>query len=61
MPRYRLVLTGHAEQRMIEYDISLNDLRQVIDEGDVLRHYPEDRPYESCSCWGSRRNVRFMW
>lgn len=42
MSRYRLVLTGHAEQRMIDYDVTMNDIKQVIDEGDVLRHYSEE-------------------
>lgn len=32
---------------MIDHAVSLQDLRQVIDDGEVLRRYPEDKPYES--------------
>ena len=43
----RLVFRVHALQRMFERAISEDDVRHVLATGEVIREYPEDRPYPS--------------
>jgi hypothetical protein len=44
---YRLVFRKHAERRRRENAASVADVARVLREGEILRTYPEDRPYES--------------
>jgi hypothetical protein len=44
---YRLVFRKHAERRRRENAASVADVKRVLREGETLRTYPEDRPYES--------------
>lgn len=43
----RLIFRVHALQRMFERQISEDDVRHVLDTGEVIRGYPEDKPYPS--------------
>ena len=45
----------HALQRMFLRDISEEDVRKVILEGEVLENYPDDEPYPSRLILGWRR------
>ena len=44
--------TGHAFQRMFERSVSPEEVRQVIDGGEVIQEYPDDRPFPSCLILG---------
>jgi len=37
----------HALRRMFERGISVEDVESVLDAGEVVESYPEDRPYPS--------------
>jgi hypothetical protein len=41
------VFSGHAVRQMFARSISADDIRTVIDEGEVIASYPDDRPYPS--------------
>jgi hypothetical protein len=43
----RLVFRVHALRRMFERGISDEDVRQVLEFGDTIEEYPDDRPYPS--------------
>jgi hypothetical protein len=43
----KLVFRVHAIQRMFERAISRDDVRHVLEKGQVIRTYPDDRPYAS--------------
>jgi YgiT-type zinc finger domain-containing protein len=43
----RLVYRVHAIQRLYERGISLHDARRIIEAGEVIREYGEDRPFPS--------------
>ncbi len=43
----KLQFSGHALQRMFARGISPGDVRQVIDEGEIIAEYPNDRPFPS--------------
>lgn len=43
----RLVFRVHAVQRMAEREITIDDVRDVVQNGEVIRDYPDDTPYPS--------------
>jgi hypothetical protein len=42
-----LVFRIHAIQRMFQRGISKDDVRQVLEVGQVIEEYPEDQPHPS--------------
>jgi len=44
---HRLVFRVHAIQRMFERRIMEEDVREVVENGETIEHYPEDSPYPS--------------
>jgi hypothetical protein len=43
----KLTYRVHAIQRMFERSISREDVRHVIEHGEIIRDYPDDMPYPS--------------
>lgn len=43
----RLEITRHAAQRMLEHDLLHADVERVLETGEVIESYPDDRPYPS--------------
>ena len=43
----KLTFRLHAVQKMFERQISTEDVREVIENGEVIREYADDRPYPS--------------
>lgn len=42
-----LVFRVHALRRMVERGITPEDVRQVVERGETIATYPEDKPYPS--------------
>ncbi len=53
----KIVFRIHALQRMFERRISEEDARAVIESGEVIEDYPDDKPYPSQLLLG-RRDAR---
>ena len=47
MPSGKLVFRVHAIRRMFERGITIADVRNVLDNGEVIEDYPNDFPYPS--------------
>ena len=45
MADIRLVFRVHAIQRMFRRGISDEDIRHVLESGEIIQEYPEDQPY----------------
>lgn len=43
----RLVFRAHAIRRMFGRGVTLADVRQVVDSGEVIENRPDDLPYPS--------------
>ena len=43
----KLVFRAHAVRRMYERQISDADVRHVLESGETIENYPDDRPYPS--------------
>ena len=42
-----LVFSSHAVQRMFERGISPSDVRSIVNSGEVIAEYPDDKPFPS--------------
>jgi hypothetical protein len=42
-----IVFSDHAIGQMFKRDILVDDVKQVIDIGEVIKEYPNDKPYPS--------------
>ncbi len=47
MSRDKLVFRVHAVRRMVQRQISVDDVRHVLATGEVIENYPDDTPYPS--------------
>lgn len=47
---YRLTL--HAQKRMDQRGITLEDLKDVLCHGQIIEEYPHNQPYPSCLMMG---------
>ena len=50
----QLLFRVHAIQRMFERKISVEDVKHILDAGEVIEDYPDDTPYPSQLMLGSR-------
>ena len=42
-----IITSLHALKRMISRNITDKDIKQVIEDGETIREYPDDKPYPS--------------
>ena len=43
----RIVLSRHARQRLFERGVAVEAVTRIIEEGETILHYAEDKPYPS--------------
>lgn len=43
----RIIYRVHAIQRMLDRGVSTDDIRTVLEHGEVIDLYPDDKPYPS--------------
>lgn len=53
----RLHFSGHAVRRMFERQIREEDVRLVVESGEVIADYPDDTPYPSRLLLGSAQGL----
>lgn len=49
----QMAITEHARRRLIERNISVNDIIQCIDSGEIIKQYEDDKPFPSCLVLGA--------
>ena len=59
MARFELVFRVHAIQRMFQRGISMDEVRQVVENGETIGSYPDDTPNPSRLILG-RDNSRVL-
>jgi len=52
----RLLIRLHAARRMLERNITIDEIEFVIDAGEVIEDYPEDEPFPSRLLLGWPKN-----
>src|SRR5689334_17271561 len=45
--RRRLIFRMHATRRMFERRVGVEEIRRVVEAGDIVEDYPDDTPYPS--------------
>jgi len=43
----KLIFRTHALRRMFERDVRIQDIRDIIDNGEIIKNYDDDMPYPS--------------
>jgi hypothetical protein len=51
-------VTQHAQQEMIEEDITLEEVKEALYNGEILENYPEHRRGSCCLINGNTNNNR---
>jgi hypothetical protein len=46
-PSQQILFRLHALERMFERRITVEDVRAVVSEGELVQNYPDDKPYPS--------------
>ena len=52
-----IIWTSHVARRMAERDISKEEILDAIEQGEVIKRYPDDRPYPSVLLYGNGLHV----
>ena len=52
----KIYWTEHALKRMVVRDISRDDVKNCIINGEIIEEYPEDYPYPSALIFGRKLN-----
>ena len=47
MDYQKVIFSGHAVKQMFQRKISRDEVKAVLDYGEVIAEYPDDRPYPS--------------
>lgn len=55
-----IAITEHARQRLIERGITINDIVRCIAKGEIIRQYPDDKPFPSCLILGTAVNDSYI-
>jgi hypothetical protein len=53
----RIIFSGHAVRQMFSRSISKDDILAVIERGQIIAEYPDDKPYPSRLMLGFVNNV----
>ena len=53
-----IAITRHGKDRMIERNITVNEIIGVIDNGEIIRQYEDDKPLPSCLILGKGKSGR---
>ena len=56
----KIALTKHARQRLAERKITIDDIVNGIDTGEVIKQYEADKPLPSCLVLGLSVNNKYI-
>ena len=55
-----IAVTKHAKIRLQERGITIGDIQHAIQSGEIIKQYPDDKPFPSCLLLGKSEQNRFM-
>lgn len=56
----QIAITEHARRRLVERGISVDDIIQCIDTGEIIKQYEDDKPFPSCLVLGAAVNEVYI-
>lgn len=54
----KVFVTAHATERFRQRGIKVKDIRNAIENGEIIEQYPDDFPYPSCLILGQTKDSR---
>ena len=51
-----IAITKHANNRLKERNITIDDIKSAIQSGEIIRQYEDDKPFPSCLILGVGEN-----
>mgnify|MGYP003306612288 FL=1 len=55
-----IIITEHARIRLIERQITVNDIITCIETGEIIKQYEDDKPFSSCLILGMSIGNKFI-
>ena len=55
-----IVITQHSRKRMAERGIALADVRNAVENGEIIEQYPDDFPFPSCLIFGKAKDSKAL-
>ena len=55
-----IAVTEHARIRLIERNITMQDVIKCIETGEIIKQYEDDKPFPSCLILGISINNRYL-
>lgn len=55
-----IIVTEHARIRLVERNITMQDIIKCIDSGEIIKQYEDDKPFPSCLILGVSINNRYL-
>lgn len=56
----QIAITEHARRRLVERGISVDDIIQCIDTGEIIKQYEDDKPFPSCLILGAAVDEEYI-
>lgn len=56
----QIAITEHARRRLVEREISVDDIIQCVDTGEIIRQYEDDKPFPSCLILGAAVDGKYI-
>ena len=54
----KVFVTAHATERFRQRGIKVKDIRNAVENGEIIEQYPDDFPYPSCLILGQTKDSR---
>ena len=55
-----IAITKHAKNRLIERNISLENIKNAIQTGEIIEQYENDKPFPSCLLLGETEQSKYI-
>lgn len=55
-----IIFTQHVKQRCVERSIKVDDIEKAIMTGEIIKQYPDDKPFPSCLILGISTKNKYL-
>ena len=55
-----IAMTKHAKSRLAERGISIEDIKNALKTGEIIKQYEDDTPFPSCLLLGASKQNTFI-
>ena len=55
-----IAMTKHAKSRLTERNISIEDIKNAVQTGEIIKQYEDDTPFPSCLLLGLTEQKSFI-